>query len=144
MSNVLQAVPTSGDVHLYDTIFYLPINNSAQRNSSHLDLNNAPSSPVNRYFYFYLLSFYFPLTAELRHNRASVHLRILDVEGFDGAQKKLPLDLEIQLQSKEIELQERDKFAERRWERVQEFPRLCYVLSDVIMYPTALSTYDYY
>ena len=49
-------------------------------------------------------------------------------------QEKLPLDLDKSLQNAGKELQERDKFAWRRWERVQEFPRLCYALSDVIVY----------
>jgi hypothetical protein len=66
-----------------------------------------------------------------------VPLRILDVEGFDGAKEKLPLDLDKSLQSDGKDLQERDTFAARRWERVQEFPRLCYALSDVIMYLTS-------
>jgi hypothetical protein len=69
-----------------------------------------------------------------------VPLRILDVEGFDGAKEKLPLDLDKNLQCSGKDLTERDKFAIRRWERVQEFPRLCYALSDVIMY---LITYSY-
>lgn len=56
------------------------------------------------------------------------------MEGFDGAKEKLPLDLERALQIEGKEERERDKFAVRRWERVQEFPRLCYALSDVVVY----------
>ncbi len=53
----------------------------------------------------------------------SEFVRILDIEGFGGAKEKLPKDL-----------QGGDDFAQKRWDRVQEFPRLCYALSDVIVY----------
>lgn len=102
IASILQAVPTSGDVHVFDTSFM-------------------PKKAT-------------PMNSRRKAKDGGFYMRILDIEGFDGAKEKLPLDIERILQSEGRDAQERDKFALRRWERVQEFPRLCYALSDVVVY----------
>jgi hypothetical protein len=44
VSNVLQAVPTSGDVHVFDTPFYLPVKHSTQK----FDINNNSPGSLHR------------------------------------------------------------------------------------------------
>jgi len=56
-------------------------------------------------------------------------IRFLDVEGLDGTRHVLPKDVKHSMTRENAERLARD-----RWQLVQELPRLCYAISNVIVY----------